>query len=71
MSYDLPYKNKATLTIENLLPLEQYALKEKLKTQLGNRINRIVENGDSLTITLWRGERTLGGGAQEDRRPEV
>ena len=61
MSYDLPYKNKASLTIENLLPLELYALKEQLKKELGTRINTITEKDDSLTITLWRGERTNGG----------
>ena len=66
MSYDLPYKNKASLTIENLLPLERYALKEKLKKELGSRINQIVEKDDALTITLWRGERTASGGAQDD-----
>ncbi len=59
------YKNKASLTIENLLPLELYALKEQLTKELGSRINTIVENDGALTITLWRGERTPDGGARE------
>ena len=59
------YKNKATLTIHNLLPLELFALKQQLEKELGSRINRIEEKDGSLTITLWRGERTAEGGARE------
>ena len=59
------YKNHAKLTIENLLPLELYALKVQLQETLGTRIRFSEEKNGHLTITLWRGEPLPSGGAAE------
>ncbi len=52
-------KNRATLTIRNMLAIEQYKLEIELRKRFKNNVFRIEHDNDQTTITLYKSIRNL------------